>query len=155
MAEITHAKNNKFKLIIVGSGDEIDLINTFSKDKYWIKYVGPKFDREKALYFSLAKLSLMPGAVGLAVLDSFSFNVPMVICSLEIHGPEVDYLIDNDNCIFTADDPKLYSEDLLFLLKNKEKIKDLKQACTKYYPEYTLDKMVSHFINGIKICLYD
>src|SRR5439155_20640401 len=65
----------------------------------WIKYIGPKFDQEKVPYFMLSKLFLMPGVVGLAVLDAFALAVPLVTTAVPGHGPEIDYLDDGTNGI--------------------------------------------------------
>ena len=41
--------------------------------------------------------ALLPGAVGLGVLDSFAFDVPLVTVDLPYHGPEIDYVRDGEN----------------------------------------------------------
>jgi L-malate glycosyltransferase len=36
---------------------------------------------------------LMPGLVGLAVLDAFADGIPRVTTVIEYHSPEIEYLV--------------------------------------------------------------
>ncbi len=47
----------------------------------WMHYLGPRFGDDRVPYMLLAALSLMPGGVGLGVLDSFALGVPLVTTS--------------------------------------------------------------------------
>jgi len=148
-------ENPQFKLIIIGSGDDVDAVEQFTRRNNWSYYVGAQFDRNKALYFSISKLFLMPGAVGLAVLDSFALAVPMVLCSIDIHGPEVDYLVDNHNCIFSEDNTDDFALRTLDALSDDLRLQQLKEKCSAGIEEINLENMLAKFVIGIKKCLYD
>lgn len=152
-ADRIKAQNPAFKLLIIGSGNDVATVETFAQNRDWVVYAGPKFDREKALYFSISELFLMPGAVGLAVLDAFALETPMILCDINIHGPEVDYLEDQTNCMFTADDVSDFSEKTLQLLNNSAQLEHLKQGCIRSANEITLEKMLEKFVNGVKQCV--
>lgn len=155
VADKVKVKNPNFKLIIIGSGNDIETVMEFADTRDWVHYVGAKFDREKALYFSISKLFLMPGAVGLAAIDSFALEIPMILCSIDIHGPEVDYLVEGDNCIFSEDDVDDFTEKTLAILDNDEKLEQLKKGCIHASTEITLEHMLEKFKRGIKECLYE
>jgi glycosyltransferase involved in cell wall biosynthesis len=74
--------------------------------------LGPKFGAEKTLYVSLGKVWLMPGLVGLGVLDSFAYETPMVTTQLPYHSPEIDYLQDGVNGVIVrdSDNPQAYAD---------------------------------------------
>jgi L-malate glycosyltransferase len=154
-ADRIRKKNPRFKLIIIGSGNDIETVELFAKNRDWTHYVGPKFDRDKALYFSVSKLFLMPGAVGLAVLDSFALKTPMILCSIDIHGPEVDYLEDGVNCVFCADDMEEFVFKTVSLFNDQTQLEKLKSGCIAHSTEITLEEMLKKFIGGIKQCLYE
>lgn len=154
-ADKVKSKNPNFKLIIIGSGNDTGIVHEFANTRNWVHYVGAKFDREKALYFSISKLFLMPGAVGLAVIDSFALEIPMILCSIDIHGPEVDYLVEGENCIFSEDDIEDFTEKTLDILNNNEKLERLKKGCIVASTEITLEHMLEKFKSGIKKCLYE
>lgn len=152
-AELVYQQNNSFRLIIIGSGDDVDFVKQQTQQKPWLLYTGPKFGKEKAAFFSIAKVFLMPGNVGLAAIDSFCYGVPMVICELDTHGPEVDYLIDGNNCVFTKNDKIDFAEKVGRIIKDSSQLELLKNGCRSSLQQFTLENMVTNFIEGIKNCL--
>lgn len=154
-ADRIRKKNPCFKLIIIGSGNDTETVELFAENRNWVHYVGAKFDRDKALYFSISRLFLMPGAVGLAVLDSFALKTPMILCSIDIHGPEVDYLEHNVNCIFCPDDKEEFVSRTVSLFKDHTELEILKNGCITSSIDITLEEMLKKFVEGIKKCLYE
>ncbi len=75
-----------FELVVIGKGPEADFIETAAAQHEWIHFVGPKSDDEKVPYWALSKLLLMPGLVGLVVLDSFALGVPMITTDYPYHS---------------------------------------------------------------------
>ena len=131
-AELVYQQNNSFRLIIIGSGDDVDFVKAF---------------------FSVAKVFLMPGNVGLAAIDSFCYGVPMVICELDTHGPEVDYLVNEKNCVFTKNDKIDFAEKVGMIVKDSSQLELLKNGCRSSLHQFTLENMVTNFVGGIKNCL--
>ena len=144
-----------FKLIIIGDGDYQKVVSQFAKKRDWVSYMGPQFEKDKALCFSISNIFLMPGAVGLAANDSFALETPMVLCDLDIHGPEVDYLINNQNAVFCANNTFDYAVNVVKLLQNEKELLKLKSGCIESISEFTLEKMVDKFTEGIIKCLDD
>ena len=151
-AELVYMQNSAFRLVIIGSGDDVEFVKSSASNKPWIIYIGPKFGHEKALYFSIAKVFLMPGNVGLAAIDSFCYEIPMILCELNTHGPEVDYLINGNNCVFTKNDKVDFANQTNFILKNNSKLENLKVGCRSSLNQFTLENMVANFVDGIKNC---
>ncbi len=145
LAALGHA----FKLVVVGGGPDAGYMQQAMQTRPWLIMTGPKFEREKALYFKIADLFLMPGAIGLAVLDAFAFRTPMITTSYEFHGPEFEYLVHDHNGIITGNTQEEYVNQILQLLDNPEKIKMLKDNCTKSSERYTVENMVSNFMEGV------
>ena len=140
-----------FEMIFIGAGpDDIKVRNAAVK-KAWIRYLGPKFDEEKVPYFMLAKLFLMPGLVGLAVLDAIALETPLITTNIPYHSPEINYLLDGINGIIVQepDDPLLFAEKVSHLLKNNEAREKLIEGCRITRERYTIEKMVEKFSGGI------
>ena len=143
----------QFKLIIIGAGVKIKTIETAIATRPWIVYPGPKFGRDKALHFRLSDIFLLPGTIGLAILDSFAFETPIVTIKYEYHSPEFEYIINDYNAVVTEDNVKNYTDRVADLLDNPGKIDLLKKAAALMIAKYNIQTMVDNFISGIENAL--
>ena len=66
-------------------------------DLNWVHWVGPKFGREKTDLMAISDVFLLPGRVGLAILDAFA----VLTTRLDIHCPEIEYLEEDRNVLVT------------------------------------------------------
>ena len=144
-----------FEMIFIGSGEDKAIVEQAAAEFAWIHYLGPKFGGEKVLYFALAKLMLIPGLVGLGVLDSFSLGVPLVTTNVDYHSPEIDYLVDGENgrIVQEAEDAGAYAEEVVTLLGDDALRKGLVSNCVKSSQIYTLEAMVERFASGVEAAL--
>jgi glycosyltransferase involved in cell wall biosynthesis len=140
-----------FEMIFVGAGPDDLMVKEAAEKHKWIHYVGPKFDKEKVPYFMLSKLILMPAAVGLAVLDAFALEVPLVTTDGPFHGPEIEYLVDGVNglVVQNPDDPVAYATAVRRLLKDDVLLDKLVSGCRKSANLYTIEEMVERFASGV------
>ena len=144
-----------FELLILGSGPEIHTVREAAACHPWIHYWGPLYDRRAALCWSLAKLSLMPGLVGLGVVDSFAYGVPMITTNYPFHSPEIDYLQHRHNGWIVANwtDPAEYAKVIVRLLKQDAQRQTLVRGCRASLPYFSTEKMAARFARGILRCL--
>ena len=142
-----------FHLIIIGSGPDNHIAIEASEKYSWIHYVGPKFGIDRIVYFKMASLFMLPGAVGLAILDSFSTDTPLVTTNIPLHGPEIEYLKTDYNGIMTEFNLSVYSKQIIYLLQNKNVLASLKVGCITSFEKYTVENMVHNFIEGVEKCL--
>lgn len=142
-----------FELIILGNGPDKWKVESACKNNKWIHYAGTKFGNERIPYFKLASIMMMPSAVGLAIIDSFAFETPIVTTDYPNHGPEIDYLINNVNGLMTECNIEKYSSKTIEVINNKDTLVKLKDGCRSCYEQYSLENMVSNFIDGIINCL--
>ncbi|MEO7047067.1 MAG: glycosyltransferase, partial [Ferruginibacter sp.] len=115
--------------------------------------VGPQFERSKALYFKASDIFLLPGAVGLAILDSFAFETPLITMEYKFHGPEFEYIINEYNAVVSEQNLTDYVAKIEELLLDSQKIKLLKEAAKLMIKKYNLQCMVANFIDGIEKAL--
>jgi glycosyltransferase involved in cell wall biosynthesis len=140
-----------FELIVIGAGPDQALVEEATRQNSWIHYVGPRFGAEKVPYFSLARAMLLPGAVGLAVLDSFALEVPLVTLDLADHGPELAYLRHGENGLQlpAATDAEGYAAAVSLVMAEGPLRDRLLAGCRRSAEIYTLPAMVSRFAQGV------
>ena len=144
-------KVSDFEMIFIGDGQEDYKIKQVSERYKWVHYVGPKFDEEKVPYFMLSKLILMPGLVGLAILDAFALETPLITTDIPYHSPEIDYLVDGVNGVIVRElnDPSVFADRASYLLKNNKAREKLIVGCRIAREKYTIEKMVERFAVGV------
>lgn len=140
-----------FQMIFIGAGVDDSLVKEAASQHSWIKYIGPKFETEKVPYFKISKLFLMPGLVGLAVLDTFALGVPLITTKLDYHSPEIEYLVNGENGVMQDDpeDLEAYAQTVVQLLTDKQKLRVLQEGCQRAKLTYTIEEMAERFAQGI------
>jgi glycosyltransferase involved in cell wall biosynthesis len=101
----------------------------------------------------LADLALLPGPVGLAILDFFAAGLPLLTTRISAHGPEIDYLEEGVNGLVTDPDPNSYAEAVIDLLLDKERLAKFRKASADSSGKYSIDAMVENYAVGICNCL--
>jgi glycosyltransferase involved in cell wall biosynthesis len=148
--EIVKSRVQNLKYFVIGKGEEDFKILEYSKKNVdWFFYLGNKFDRGKILFFSIADFQTIPGAVGLNIIDSFMFLCPLITTNINNHGPEISYLINNDNGIMTRFNVEDYANSIINLISDNFLKKKLMQGCKKAREIYSIDNMVNNYFNGI------
>ena len=154
-ASKVRAKLPDFHLIIIGGGPQKDLVAQAARDNAWIHYLGPKNDMEKLPYWAISKVSLMPGLVGLGVLDSFALGVPLIATAYPYHSPEIEYLRDGVNGIIVNDweSSDAYANAVVHLLQDDQERESMASEGRKAAEFYTIENMAENFTQGILAAL--
>ena len=148
-AETIRLKIPDFHLLIIGEGNERDKVQAWCAAHPWARWVGARMGREKTAYVSVAQVMLNPGLVGLGILDSFVYEVPMLTTDCGLHSPEISYLSDGVNGIMTANDLNSYVSSCISVLNNPSILELLKNGCRVCVQEYTVENMARRFADGI------
>jgi glycosyltransferase involved in cell wall biosynthesis len=138
-----------FCLLIVGSGPDKQVVVEAAKEYQWIKYLGPLFGEDKVKAFRAGKLTLMPGLVGLAILDSFVLGAPPITTNVPFHSPEIAYLENGINGIMTSDRIADFAGQVIALLQDEEALNNLRSGARLASELYTIEIMVDNFAQGI------
>jgi glycosyltransferase involved in cell wall biosynthesis len=147
----TRAELGDFELVVAGTGPDAGLVEAAARRHPWIHPLGPVFGRDKALLGRLADVMLMPGLVGLSVLDAFAFGTPMVTTAVPYHSPEIEYLSDGvDGVILpAATTPAGYGTAVAELLAAPDRLAALRQGCRAAAGRYTVGEMSGRCAGGI------
>jgi glycosyltransferase involved in cell wall biosynthesis len=139
----------QFELILIGAGPDSTLVKDFARDRDWVHYVGPKFGLDRVPYFSLSHAFLMPGLVGLAVLDSFALGTPIITTKYPRHSPEIEYVENGRNGLIAEDDVSAYAQAVIEAIADPQMLPHLRTNARKDAEKYTVEAMVSNFVGGI------
>lgn len=144
----------RFTLLVLGDGPGEEEVKAFAGAHDWVHYFGRVVGVDRAKYFALADVMLMPGLVGLVVLDSFAARVPLVTTDWPFHSPEIDYLCHAENGWRSPDTLDAYVDAVALLLNDHELRQRLQQGCADAVKRYPLEQMVSRFSDGILSALH-
>lgn len=143
-----------FELLMVGGGPDADIVIGAEKAKKWVHYIPPKFGDERIPYFLMSKALLMPFALGLVVLDSFALKTPVLTLHAHNHGPEINYLVDGYNGLFAVNETvESYANLIKLFYEDKNLQTKIRLGCQESALEYSIEKMVNRFVDGIEQAL--
>jgi glycosyltransferase involved in cell wall biosynthesis len=140
-----------FILIVVGSGVDRRRIEAAASRYSWIRYLGPLFGLEKIEILRLGRVFMMPGLVGLAILDCAAAGLPIVTTAYPYHSPEIAYLEPGRNGLMIEDwqDPVAYARGVVSVLRDDVLHAHLAQSANEIATVYTMERMVHCFCEGI------
>ncbi len=140
-----------FEMIFIGGGTERHFVSEAAAKHSWIHDCGPMNMAETVPYWAISKLMLMPGLVGLVILDTFALGVPIVTSDFPYHSPEIDYLEDGINglVIRCGESSAAYAEGVTGLLKDPKRIEELKNQALSSAGIYSVEKMAKNFTHGV------
>jgi L-malate glycosyltransferase len=145
-----HRRDDRFHFVLIGDGVEAGNIRDFCRvNPSWAHYVGPRYGRDKAKYFKIAHCQLMPGAVGLSIVDSFAFLTPLITRDIPQHGPEIDYLKNGENGLMTPNSAEAYVDAVVGYIQDEDWRGRLVQGCLEARGQYTIENMVRRFGDGV------
>ena len=149
------AEVDDFEMLFLGGGPQEDAVIEAAANRPWMHYVGPTFGPDKAHYLRLAKLLLMPGVVGLVILDSFASETPLITLADSEHGPEIEYLLDGSNgrMLPAGTDCVEYANEVAVLLRDENARQRLVGGGRVATEQYTIEAMVERFANGVQRAL--
>lgn len=139
-----------FGLIVAGDGPERQALADAAVTRPWLKVVGPLFGPEKAALLRAADVMLMPGRVGLVVLDAFVAGVPMVTRNAADHAPEVSYVADGDNAVVVREESaEAFAMAVVALLSDDDARLRLAAGARRSAARYTVEAMAEKFATGV------
>jgi L-malate glycosyltransferase len=138
-----------FQLILLGGGPHEEEIWRSAANRSWIHFAGPKFGNHKSQLLAIADVFLLPGRVGLAILDGFAAGLPLIATRLPIHGPEMEYLEEGRNGVTTAPEPDAYAQAIVRVLSDQSELQLLREGAAHAAKKYSIEVMAENFKRGI------
>jgi glycosyltransferase involved in cell wall biosynthesis len=152
-AHAVRAMVPNFSLVIVGDGPLAPLVLEQAERHSWIRFVGRQVGAAAAPYFAIADILLMPGAIGLVLVDAFAAGIPVVTSRITAHGPEIEYLEPGVNGLMVEADPRVMARACARLLRAPTDLVRMREGCRASATRYTVDSMAQRFADGIESAL--
>lgn len=142
-----------YKFQIIGDGEEekrylLALINELNLTDYVELHPGTFDDSKLYEYFKESLYYVSPGPVGLGVLHSFAYGVPVLTMASHSHGPELKNIINDSNGMVFKD--RLEFESLLPEYLDEKLAITMGQNAYNHYNEHArIENMVEGFVAAI------
>ena len=144
-----------FELIVVGGGSDLPLVRQLAETRPWLKVMGPRFDRDKVELMLLGQIFMMPGLMGLAILDAGVAGLPVATTAFPWHSPEIAYLDPGQNGVMVQawEDPAAYADAVAALLTDPARLAAMGEAVRAMAARYSIEAMAENFARGILAAL--
>lgn len=145
----------EFRLVIGGEGPASQEVRSAASARPYVHVVGRLDGRRKALHLKAADVLLLPGLVGLAIVDAFAGGLPTITTAIPSHGPEIEYLRHEENGVMLTRDATAaeYASEVVELLTNRRRYAKLAAGAGASGSQYTGAVMVRRFAEGIELAL--
>jgi len=144
-----------FELHVAGTGELQRQVELFAAARPWVTYHGRVEGLARARLLASSALLLMPGLVGLVVLDSFASGVPVVTLADSLHSPEFDYIAPNENGVVlgAGADAMTFAAAIIELLADKAKLQRLSDGALDSVQHHSIDDCAERFVTGLSRAL--
>jgi glycosyltransferase involved in cell wall biosynthesis len=142
-----------FELVVVGDGPERAMLEAIAHYRPYIHVVGPAFGAERAKYFAIADVCMIPALVGLAAVDAFAAGLPLMTTAAATHGPEIEYVEHGRNGVVSAFDVDAYARAVAGVLGDRSALSAMRATARRSADGLGLAQMVERFADGIVRCM--
>lgn len=150
-AQAIRQKHRSFELLVIGDGTEAHVVVDAAKRFDWIHHVGAVYDDDRVRLASVASLHLMPGAIGLNIVDAFALGLPTVTVDLPYHGPEIGYLQPGVNGEIVDGDatPEDFADAVSSIIGDTNRLSALQAGAEVSGRELSIEHMADRFAAGV------
>lgn len=143
------------RFTIAGSGPIEAELKKLAKslDLKNVEFVGRIDGEAKHRAFMQADLTILPGLVGLGILESFYYGAPLLTLSSGKHSPEIAYFENEYNGLYLSEDVVTAAKQVLKLISLPHVMQSLQTNCVRSYEKYSHKHFVQNIVDGIVECL--
>ncbi len=144
-----------FELHIAGGGELERQVRAYAAERSWVHYHGQVSGQDRAALLATSELLLIPGLVGLVVLDSFAAGVPLVTMADAPHSPEIAYLTDQiDGTVLPEGaSPTDYAACVVRLLMDGVAREKLRLGALRAADRHSVEGAAARFVDGLESAL--
>ena len=144
------------RLVFVGDGSQRDLLEHRANDaevRDRVVFMGHISDVEelRAVY-GRAIVSVSPGYVGLSLIQSLGYGIPMLIARDEPHSPEIEALVEGENGeLFESDSADALATAIIQMAAERELWLSRRAMIAELVrTTYTVEHMVATFAEAVR-----
>jgi glycosyltransferase involved in cell wall biosynthesis len=144
-----------FQLVVIGDGPDRGLVDAAARSRPWVRVLGARTGDAMVDAAATGDVLLNPGLVGLAVLDAFALEIPMITIAGDHHSPEIEYLEDGENGIVLPRDTTApgFAAATIALIGDTGMQQRLQEGCRDAARRYSVEAMADNFAAGIGAAL--
>ena len=150
--DILWQRNPSIKLLVGGSGPLTSLFEPAVR-RGQVVMLGRVGDVEKAQMSRQSVGLLLPGRVGLVVVESFVLGLPIITTDWPLHAPEFAYLSPGVDCVVSQNSVEGYSAAIESYLSDEERMISISAAARRKSGWPSMEHMVDTFVSGCKLLL--
>ena len=140
-----------FEMVVIGSGSAVGVIEEAADRHDWFHHLGARYGDERVRLASVADVQLMPGLVGLNIVDGFALGLPTITTNIDYHSPEIEYLLDGVNGLVAHRDATAeeYAAVVADVLRSPDQLQLLTNGAELAGKELSIQDMAQRFADGI------
>jgi len=141
--------------VIIGSGSEVGHARRAAEQHEWFHHLGPIYDDQRIHIAAIFDLLLMPGLVGLNIVDGFAMGLPTITTAIDYHSPEIIYLVDGVNGIIAPESSTAseFAQVIGDLLGDPERLATLRAGAEESGAGLGVEPMAQAFETGVGAAL--
>ncbi len=140
----------ELQLLVIGDGPARSVVLKAAAGAPWIRWMGARTGRDKAVSLRLANVMLQTHGAGLVAVDSLVAGVPLVLARDGGHGPEIAYLRHDENCLIAEESSvEACASALIRLLRDAALHERLARQCRADGARFGIEPMAQRFCDGI------
>ncbi|KQN01156.1 hypothetical protein ASE82_16925 [Sphingomonas sp. Leaf230] len=99
----------------------------------------------------LGQVFMMPGLIGLAILDAGAAGLAIATTDFPWHSPEIAYLEPGVSGLKVADweNPEAYAAEVAALLLDRPALDRMRAAARSMAERYSIEAMAQNFASGV------
>ena len=140
-----------FEMLVIGDGSSGHLMSAAAAEHSWFHHLGSCYGDERVALASVASIQLMPGLVGLNIVDAFALGIPTLTTGIDYHSPEIEYLEDGVNGIMASkhSTPREYAQIAANLLGDHDRLAAMQVEADRSARELSVEEMARRFADGV------
>ena len=136
-------------LHIVGDGPLRPQCERAANEREWVHYAGTRRGQSLRELALASDIAIIPGRVGLAVLEMASAGLPMATFAVSRHGAEIAYLKGGINGLLLSGDINAAAKELWTLLTDRPALERMRSEALSMASKYTIRRMAANFADGV------
>lgn len=144
--------NPHFVLHVIGDGPLRPMVEAATARHAWLRYHGALYGTERDALLATSNAILMPGLVGLVIIDAFLYEAPIITSASGQHSPEIAYLEAGVNGLVdtAATGADSFAATVQTLIDDAALATRLRRGCRESLAQYSIDRMVDRFSTWIE-----
>ena len=137
--------------LIIGAGPMLDSLKVQASSVPGIHFLGDMRDLEQvARRMALSAAVVLPGFVGLAVNHAFGQGKPVITRAHDLHSPEIEYLVHEENGLMVEGDVDAFARTLARFAEDSGWQQRLADGAVTARESLRLETMAERFDEGVR-----